>query len=134
MASLSIRNKTRGSTRLPRVSFETLAGHALPRTYTLSLVLCGDTLARRLNREYRKKTYTPNVLSFPLSRTEGEIFINVRQATREAVRAGIPVRDRIAHLFVHGCLHLSGLPHGKTMDKRERAILSRASFSTRALD
>lgn len=134
MASVSIRNTTRGSTRPARVPFAHLAESALPRTYTLSLVLCGDALASRLNREYRKKTYTPNVLSFPLSHTEGEIFINVRQAAREAIRAGIPIRDRIAHLFVHGCLHLSGLPHGNVMDRRERSILSRASFSTRTLD
>lgn len=132
MASLSIRTTTRGSLTLPRVPFELFAGRILPRTYTLSLVLCGDHLARRLNAEYRKKTYSPNVLSFPLSDTEGEIFINVRKAAREARRIGIPTRERIAHLFVHGCLHLSGIGHGPAMERREKTLLSGASFSTRS--
>ena len=34
-----------------------------------------EKLAQKLNKTYRKKTYTPNVLSFPLSKNEGEIFI-----------------------------------------------------------
>ena len=63
-----------------RIPFERIARVMLPRTYELSLVICGDTLARALNVRYRKKTYEANVLSFPLSRGEGEVFLNVRKA------------------------------------------------------
>lgn len=110
------------------LSFEKLAHAVLPRNYELSLVVCGDTLAQRMNVVYRKKKYTPNVLSFPLSQKNGEIFLNVRQAEREARALGITKKDRIAHLFVHGCAHLRGLPHGEKMDALEKRVLKRYGF------
>lgn len=106
-----------------RVPFEKLAEKALPRKYVVSLVICGDSLARRMNTIYRKKTYAPNVLSFPLSKHEGEIFLNIRKAEREARTFGVSVQSRVALLFVHACLHLSGLDHGNVMDSREAKIL-----------
>lgn len=118
--TLNVRRTAHTAVRLP---FERLAARILPSGYHLSLVLCGDTLSRRLNHEYRKKTYTPNVLSFPLSTSEGEIFLNVRVAEREARRFGVPISARIAHLFVHGCAHLRGLPHGTQMDTLETRTL-----------
>ena len=110
------------------IPFERIAHEVLGKNYSLSLVLSGDKLARRINREYRKKNYAPNVLSFLLQKSEGEIFLNVRKAEREAKSIGIPVRSRIAHLFAHGCLHLAGLPHGKKMDDMEKKILSKFGF------
>jgi probable rRNA maturation factor len=113
----------------PGVSFEKIARAALGPKYELSLVICGDDLARRMNREYRKKSYKPNVLSFPLSTTEGEIFLNVRKAEREARQFGVSVRERTALLFVHGCFHLKGLDHGAKMESAERKLLKRFCFA-----
>src|SRR3989344_6424990 len=84
------------------IPFEKIARAALGNKYELSLVLCGDTLAQRMNKKYRGKTYAPNVLSFPLSKVEGEIFLNVRKAAREARAYHVAERDHLAHLFVHG--------------------------------
>ncbi len=124
--SLDVRRTARSAVRLP---FERLAERILPKGYRLSLVLCGDTLSRRLNREHRGKTYAPNVLSFPIARNEGEIFINIRVAAREARRYRVPLQARIAHLFVHGCAHLRGLPHGNTMDALEARTLRALGFT-----
>ena len=111
------------------IPFGKISREILGKDYSLSLVLSADMLARRINREYRKKDYAPNVLSFPLQKNEGEIFLNVRKAEREAHSAGLPSRSRIAHLFAHGCLHLSGLPHGKKMDDSEERVLAKFGFS-----
>ena len=81
-----------------------------------------------MNKKYRKKVYAPNVLSFPLAKNEGEIFLNLRCAEREAKLFDLPLRTRIAHLFVHGCCHLQGLPHGKKMDSLEKAVLKKFGF------
>ena len=130
--TVEIRNMTRGSSS--RVPFKKIAQEILPERYQLSLVLCGDTLSRRINRTYRqprqtnKKNYVPNVLSFPLDKYEGEIFLNVRKAEREAKTLGISARKRIAHLFVHGCLHLKGLKHGTKMDASEKRILKKFRY------
>lgn len=106
-------------TVVPSVPFARIAKRVLGASYALSLVLCGDSLARSLNRAYRKKDYTPNVLSFPLGERDGEIILNVRQSAREARMYGISERERLAYLFIHGCLHLKGLKHGRVMDRLE---------------
>ncbi len=123
---LDIKTTVRG--KVPRLSFESIAERILGRTYSLSLVICGDTLSRRLNTEYRKKTYKPNVLSFPISKTEGEIFLNIRKAEREAHAEGISTHKRLAFLYIHACLHLSGLDHGDTMDRLEQKHMILAGF------
>ncbi|MBI4133559.1 rRNA maturation RNase YbeY [Candidatus Uhrbacteria bacterium] len=109
---------------VPKVPFERIAREVLGPRYDLSLVLCGDALARRLNAQYRKKNYCSNVLSFPLAPTEGEIFLNTRAAAREARKFRVPLRARLTLLFIHGCLHLRGLRHGKEMEDRESKVLS----------
>lgn len=124
--STDIRTTLRGP--VPRLPFERIANVILGKDYGLSLVLCGDTLSQRLNKKYRKKEYRPNVLSFPLSKTEGEIFLNVRCANREAKRFEVSLTLRCALLFVHGCFHLKGLDHGKKMEQLEKQTLSKFGF------
>jgi len=111
-----------------RLQFEAMAREVLPKDYELSLVICGDTLAQRMNKEWRKKTYKPNVLSFPISKKEGEIFLNIRKAEREAKAMGIPAKWRLAHLFIHGCAHLKGHYHSDRMDALETRVLKRFGF------
>ena len=129
--SFSIKNTIRGP--VPRLPFELMAAEVLGPRYELSLVICGDALVQKMNRQYRlpslklrhgkQKNYTPNVLSFPLTKTEGEVFLNVRKAEREARKYGCSTKERVALLFVHGLLHLKGLPHGRTMESTEQRIL-----------
>ena len=112
-----------------RIPFANIARAVLGNTYELSLVICGDTLARRMNAEHRKKTYKPNVLSFPISKTDGEIFLNVRKAEREARLFGVSEDQRLALLFVHGCFHLKGLAHGRIMEGHEARVLRRFGYT-----
>ena len=88
--------------------------------YQLSLVFVGSTRATTLNQAYRQKSYTPNVLSFPITDTTGEMFICPAVAKREAPKFNLSTTGFIAYLFIHGCLHLKGYDHGATMDKLER--------------
>ncbi len=122
-----IKTTIRGS--VPRIPFEAMAKAVLGANYSLSLVVCGDTLARRINTQYRKKTYFPNVLSFPLSKTEGEIFLNIRKAEREARQMGTTTGKRAALLFVHGLFHLKGLDHSDKMEAEEQRILRRFNLA-----
>lgn len=122
---LEVRRTVEDTVRLP---FKELAAAALPKGFQLSLVICGDRLAQKMNAEYRKKTYRPNVLSFPLSKQEGEIFLNIRKAAREARQMNVSTTDRIARLFVHGCVHLAGHDHGTKMDVLETKVLKRFGY------
>ena len=122
---------------LPRVRFDAIARTILGARYRLSLVICGDSLARKLNRTYSlpaeasaqagKKNYAANVLSFPLDTKEGEIFLNANAAAREAKQFGVSLRARLTLLFTHGCLHLKGMRHGTKMEKLEEETLRKFS-------
>lgn len=74
--------------------------------------------------------YVPNVLSFPLSKNIGEIYITPAVAKREAKKQNIDLRNYIGHLFVHGLLHVKGLRHGKKMETLERTCLKKYRLSS----
>ncbi len=105
--------ETRNTTKKrPRVAFSDIKDCILGKRYELSLVLCGKHLMHRLSVEHKGNTKHTNVLSFPISDSEGEIFINVHEGDT-------------AHLFIHACLHLKGLTHGETMENLEDKYLQR---------
>jgi probable rRNA maturation factor len=120
---VEIRTTIRGP--VPRIAFEEIARSVLGSAYQLSLVLCGDKLSQRINIAYRKKSYYPNVLSFELDTNEGEIFLNIRKAEREARQFGVTVKQRVALLYVHGLFHLKGLAHGDAMEREEQKVLKK---------
>lgn len=98
--------------------------------YTVSLVFVGDARSRTLNRTYRGKNRPANILSFPLAADEGEIFINPRQAARDARNTGISARDYIGILFIHGLFHLKGYLHGSTMEHEEARVQKKFKLNT----
>ena len=92
---------------------------------------------RALNRKYRGKDRTTDVLSFPLrqgrfSRIQphilGDIVLSLPAAARQAKAAGEPRNVEIGRLLVHGYLHLLGYDHERSgaeasrMDCRERRL------------
>jgi probable rRNA maturation factor len=97
----------------------------LGRQYELSLVFIGKHRARVLNRDFRSKDKPANVLSFPLSDTEGEILICPQQARVDARKHGMDPEHFIAFLFIHGMLHLKGYRHGSRMESVERELKQR---------
>ena len=100
---------------------ESISGKNAP----VSCVFANPVRMRSLNRRYRGKTYTPNVLTFRLAKNEGDIFICKEIAAGEARRLGIPTRERIAYLFIHGLLHLKGHTHSRTMERLEREYVKK---------
>lgn len=109
--------------------FSAIKQAILGAKYELSLTFVGEKRAASLNKAYRQKTYSPNVLSFPLTETAGEIFITPAVAKREAAKFDLTPNGYIAYLFIHGCLHLKGYDHGDTMDKLERKYLKAFNIS-----
>ncbi len=103
----------------------------------LSLLLVGDRAMRRLNRRYRHKDRTTDVLAFPITPTRpsplpcpphlrgrvrvgrgggsgrelGDVVISLPQAARQAKQAGHSLERELAVLVTHGVLHLLGYDH-----------------------
>ena len=96
----------------------------------ITLRIVGSREGRRLNREYRKKAYATNVLSFH----SGDIVLCHPVIVREARAQGKSVRAHYAHLVVHGLLHLRGHAHddkasARRMEAREIRVLARFGFA-----
>ena len=105
---------------VPFHAYEEMKNTILGKKYTLSLAFVGPKQAQVLNKKYRKKTYTPNVLSFPLTKDTGEVYISLQVAKKEAKNFSMSYEGYVGFLFVHGLLHLKGLDHGDTMEKAEK--------------
>jgi probable rRNA maturation factor len=122
----------------------------------LAVVLTDDEAVRSLNRDWRDKNQPTNVLSFPAVRARGQdrrssraskankhpkrppyaphclgdIVIAYETAAHEAKAEQKPLRHHVAHLAVHGFLHLVGYDHqadaqAEAMEALEIAVLAR---------
>jgi probable rRNA maturation factor len=113
------------------------AAAALAVTGEIALVVSGDRLLRRLNRDYRGKDKATDVLSFPGDRRArrdrrdsglGDIVISVETAARNARALGRTLPQELDVLALHGFLHLLGHDHETddgTMDRLERRLRRR---------
>ena len=115
------------------------AAALVPSDGELAVVLTDDAAIRALNRDWRGKDAATNVLSFPAKearpdrrapRLLGDIVIAYETVAREAAAEGKPFMHHLAHLAVHGFLHLVGYDHeangdADAMERLEIAILAR---------
>ena len=113
-------NKTKS--KPPRLSFCEIKNFVLGEKYELSLVFIGNTRSRKLNKQYRGIDKTTNILTFPLDKNSGEIFIDLARARSDTPRFNLSTRSFIGLLFIHGLLHLKGFSHGSTMEHEERRV------------
>ena len=91
-----------------------------------TFVLADDTTVQRLNARHRGRNKPTNVLTFE----SGEIALASGVVAREAAREGKRPADHLAHLVVHGALHLQGHDHERAgeairMEMAEARLLAR---------
>jgi len=102
----------------------------------VTVLLTRDAEMRRLNRSYRGKDRPTDVLSFAAGATAeprstpriGDIVISIPAAGRNARRLGHARRVEVAHLLIHGFLHLLGYDHevdGGEMRRLETVLRSK---------
>lgn len=108
--------------RIKKAIFQTLEENSISSPCEVSVAVVGDRKMRSLNRKYRGKDQTTNVLSFSLTEGKqpvmpigslrlGDIIISYPQVIREAVREEVLVDDKVDQLVKHGLLHLLGIHH-----------------------
>lgn len=118
----------------------------LPPGAVVSVLLSDDRTVQDLNRAWRGQDKPTNVLSFPATATRagetpraefagvplelGDIALALETCEREAASGGKPLDHHVAHLTVHGVLHLLGYDHiddadAERMEALETAILAR---------
>jgi probable rRNA maturation factor len=92
---------------------------------------------RTLNRDYRKKDYATNVLTFDYTHepvVSADLILCAPVVAKEAAEMGITLQAHYAHLLVHGTLHAQGYDHeaddeAAAMEARESAILAALGFA-----
>lgn len=126
---ISKESKKRKEFNLP---FLDIKDKILGKKYELSLVFADKKTVVNLNKQYRDKDYTPNILSFPYSKNTGEIFIHLPTAKKQAPDFEMDFDTYLVFLFIHGCLHLKGLEHSSTMEEEEIKFLNKLYLNKNA--
>ncbi len=109
--------------------------YGLTENNEVSLVFCDDAYIQDLNKQYRGKDQSTDVLSFALNEGEepkivdgpsqvllGDIIISLETAARQAEEYNHSLEREVAYLTVHGMLHLLGYDHMTEEDKTEMRI------------
>lgn len=84
------------------------------RISEVSLALMDDAGITALNRDYLGKDRPTDVIAFSLGTDEaplGDVYVGFEQASRQAVDHGVPLREELVRLAVHGTLHVLGHDH-----------------------
>lgn len=92
------------------------------RDMELSIIICDDEAIRELNRDYRGKDESTDVLSFaqrdigidhfPLEpQLLGDIVISLDTLKRNSEYFTVPIQQELKRLLIHGILHLAGMDH-----------------------
>ncbi len=120
-SDFSITNKTRMKIRV--LPFSILKNDILGPKYSLSIALVNEKTSHKINKEYRGKDKPTNVLSFPFSKTNGELILTPSLIKKESKNPeknfGKEFESLLFFLAIHGMLHLKGLDHGPKMEKLE---------------
>jgi len=113
-----------------------------PAAGEMSVILTDDASIRALNRDWRKLDKPTNVLSFPAATPKiagvpallGDVVVAYETLAREAAEEDKPILHHLAHLVVHGYLHLLGYDHetdseADAMEGLERQILAHLNIA-----
>ena len=87
--------------------------------------LASDAEIKKLNREFRGKNATTDVLSFPAPQGGGDIAISAAAAKAQARQHRHSVVAEVKILILHGMLHLAGYDHERDngrMARREERL------------
>ncbi|MCL4232301.1 MAG: rRNA maturation RNase YbeY [Dehalococcoidia bacterium] len=113
------------------LSERVMAGEDVAAGTALAVILTGDDDLRRMNRDFLGIDEPTDVLSFPDEADDfiqgvasepllGDIAIALPTAERQAQAAGHPLAAELAHLLVHGILHLCGYDHVNSAEEEAK--------------
>ena len=118
---------------LPRHKVTRWLRHALEADGEFTVRIVDADEGQSLNRDYRKKDYATNVLTFDYAQEPvvmADLVLCAPVVAREAAEQGKTLSQHYAHLLVHGALHAQGWDHetseadAEAMEAREVEILA----------
>jgi probable rRNA maturation factor len=123
---------------LPRHKVTRWIRHALQADAEITVRIVGAEEGQTLNRDFRKKDYATNVLTFDYTQeplVTADLVLCAPVVAQEAKEQGKTLQEHYAHLIVHGTLHAQGWDHeleedAQVMELRETDILARLGFNS----
>ena len=99
----------------------------LNKKISLTLLLSNNKNIKKLNKEFRKKNKSTDILSFPLNKKNkiskqtyiGDIIISYNFMDRPSTQKLSSFREKVMKTFIHGFLHLLGFDHKKDNDYKK---------------
>ena len=116
--NFSVINKTK--IKLPSLPLLVLKNDILGEDYSLSVAFIYKNKMQELNNIYRGFDKSTNILSFPLSKKEGEIVICPVVVKKELEKFSKNFQELLGFLVIHGMLHLKGMQHSSRMEGAEK--------------
>ena len=122
------------------LAFEVLSDEEDLSDKTINIKIVNNEEMINLNKQFRKKESTTNVLSFTnqdisksITGNLGDIAINYDFIKRESKEQGKTFDDHIIHMLIHGIYHILGLDHendkmASAMEKKEIALLNKLNI------
>ena len=122
---------------LPRHKVARWIRHSLAHDGEITVRIVDADEGQRLNREFRKKVYATNVLTFDYMQSPmvmADLVLCAPVVAKEAREQGKTLQAHYAHLLVHGTLHAQGWVHetseadAEVMEAHEIEILRKLGF------
>src|SRR3990167_8779992 len=118
---------------LPRHKVTRWIRHALATDAEITVRIVGADEGQQLNRDFRKKDYATNVLTFDYTQepvVTADLVLCAPVVAQEAKEQKKTLEAHYAHLIVHGTLHAQGWDHeqdedAEVMELRESEIMAR---------
>jgi probable rRNA maturation factor len=128
----------------PNIFFNSLV-KVFPKKYrfvkkkvSLTILLSNNKNIKKLNKKYKNKNKSTDVLSFP-SETKlniekspyiGDIIISYEFMNKPKALSALEFKSKVAKIFIHGFLHLLGCDHIKLKDFKEMRIKEEEIYKT----
>lgn len=134
----AISDTERHRAALPRHKVMRWIRHALQEDAEITVRIVDAEEGQSLNRDFRKKDYATNVLTFDYTQeplVSADLVLCAPVVAKEANAQGKTLQAHYAHLIVHGTLHAQGWDHetskrdAQEMEAREVEILSGLGFA-----
>ena len=123
---------------LPRHKVTRWIRHALATDAEITVRIVGAEEGQQLNRDFRKKDYATNVLTFDYTQepvVTADLVLCAPVIEREAQEQNKSLEEHYAHMLVHGALHAQGWDHetsaadGDEMEAYETDIMKELGFA-----
>ena len=128
----------------PEIFFNTLA-KVFPKKYrfikkkvSLTILLSNNKNIKKLNKKFRNKNKSTDVLSFPSEKKInikkspyiGDIVVSYEFMNNPKVLGPQEFKSRVTKIFIHGFLHLLGYDHIKLKDFKEMLIVEEKIYQS----